>query len=194
MKRVAALYGGSFVEHRVLKQQRYRRWLAETIYLPDLSVTDLSEIEGLLVPDGSHHLILEAASGQIRDFLDQGGTVLLFGDQPLPWLPGLEWEFRVAKRPEPGELIAQHPDHSFHRYLDLDDIWHYHGLFRPPPGAETLLATADGGAVLYIDRVSTRGTLLVTSLDLVRHVGDRGNDVSAQFLDHFLPWVVEELL
>ncbi len=39
MKRLAALYGGSFPEHRVLNQPKYHRWLAATIHLPDLPAT-----------------------------------------------------------------------------------------------------------------------------------------------------------
>ncbi len=194
MKRLAALYGGSFPEHRVLHEPEYRRWLAEVIYLPDLPDADLGRIDGLLVPEGLHHLRLQAAAPQLGAFLNRGGTVLLFGDQPLAWLPGLDWEFREATRPEPGGLVVQQPGDGFHRRLTTDDIWHYHGVFHPPAGTEVLLATADGDAVLYLDRTSTRGTLLVTSLDLFVHVGTSANPTAERFLNRFLPWVVEDLL
>lgn len=194
MKRLAALYGGSFPERRVLDEPQYRRWLTEVIYLLDLPDTDLGRFDGLLVPEGLHHRRLQAAAPQIRGFLDRGGTVLLFGDQPLAWLPGLDWEFREARRPQPGDLLARQPGHRFHRHLGPDDVWHHHGVFHPPAGAETLLTTADGAAVLYLDRASTPGTLLVASLDLLVHVGTSRNPTSERFLDRFLPWVVEDLL
>jgi hypothetical protein len=194
MKRLAALYGGSFPERRVMDQPKYRRWLAEVIYLLDLPETDLGRFDGLLVPEGLHHLRLQAAAPQIGAFLDCGGTVLLFGDQPLAWLPGLDWQFGEARRPGPGDLVAQQRGHSFHRHLSLDDVWHHHGVFHPPAGAEVLLATANGDAVLYLDQSSTPGTLLVTSLDLLVHAGTSGNPISERFLDRFLPWVVEDLL
>jgi hypothetical protein len=193
LKKLAILYGGSLPEHRVLAQPKYRSWLSATIPLLELPKTDLSRFQGLLVPEGLHHQRLKAASEQIHQFLSAGGTVCLFGDQPIPWLPGLDWKFRVANRPQPGELIIEHPESSFHQRLGLEDVWHHHGVFHPPAGAKTLLATSDGATVLYIDRVSTTGTLLVTSLDLLVHIGRTANPVSERFLERFLPWVVERL-
>ena len=52
----------------------------------------------------------------------------------------------------------------------------------------------DGGVVLYIDRVSTRGTLLVTCLDPIAHFGSYFMPATERFLDGFLPWVRAELL
>lgn len=74
-----------------------------------------------------------------------------------------------------------------------DATWHQHGVFSPPPGAETLVATDDGASVLYIDRVSTPGTLLVTSLDLVYHYGSYFMPATERFLGGFLPWVTGQL-
>lgn len=193
MKRLATLYGGSLPEYRTINEPKYSSWLAEAVYLLDLPDTDLSRFDGLLVPEGSHHIKLDAASGQIWKFLEDSGTVILFGDQPISWLPGLDWEFRPAG--ESGELVAGHRDHGFYQYLTIEDAtWHHHGVFHPPSGAETLLATQDGDAVLYIDRVSTPGTLLVTSLDPLAHFGGTFMPAAERFLDRFLPWVVEDLL
>jgi len=193
MKRLAMLYGGSLPEYRTINEPKYHRWFSEVIYLLDLPETDLSRFDGLLVPEGSHHVKLEAASDQIRRFLEDGGTVILFGDQPTTWLPGLDWEFRPAG--DSGELVARHPDHSFYPYLTLEDAtWHHHGVFHPPVGAEALLATQDGRAVLYLDRVSTRGTLLAATLDPLAHFGGTFMPAAERFLDRFLPWVVKELL
>lgn len=192
MKRLAALYGGSLPEHRAFDHPNYRRWLAEVIYLLDLPHADLNDFDGLLIPEGTHHVRLQAASEQIQRFLGGGGTVLLFGDQPIrSWLPGLDWEWRPAE--SSGELVSQHADHSFHRRLgSAVALGHYHGVLHPPAGAETLLATTDGAAVLYIDRVSTPGTLLVASLDAVAHF--EALPAAERFLDGFFPWVAEELL
>ena len=61
-------------------------------------------------------------------------------------------------------------------------------------GARTLLTARDGAGMLYLDRVSTAGTLLVAAPDVFVHLGTTANPISARFLDGFLPWVVEELL
>jgi hypothetical protein len=186
------LYGGSFPEERVLSQPRYQQWVKELVYLPMLPQTDLSAYDVLLVPEGMHHRKMQAAEPQLRAFLDGGGTVAAFGDQPLSWLPGLSWEFSEARRPAPGEIQVQHPDHPFHKSVSPEDIWHHHGFFHPPAEAETLFATPDGGAVLYLDRASTGGTILATSLDLLVHLGTVNNPVSARFLNQFLPWLAAD--
>lgn len=191
MKRLAALYGGSLPEHRTFNEPKYKRWIAEVIYLLDLPSTDLERFDGLLIPEGTHHGRLGAASEQIGRFLESGGTVLLFGDQPVRWLPGLDWEWRPAE--SSGELVTEHPAHGFHQRLaSAVALGHHHGVFHPPAGAEALLATADGATVLYIDKVSTRGTLLVASLDAVAHY--EALPAAERFLDGFFPWAVEELL
>ena len=59
---------------------------------------------------------------------------------------------------------------------------------------EQLVTLGDGGVVLYIDRVSTRGTLLVTCLDPIAHFGSYFMPATERFLDGFLPWVRAELL
>lgn len=193
MKRLAMLYGGSLPEYRTINEPKYQKWFAEEIYILDLPETDLGEFDGLLVPEGSHHVKLEESSGQIRGFLEGGGTVILFGDQPVSWLPGLDWEFRPAG--DSGELTAPNGDHGFFRYLTVEDAtWHHHGVFDPPNGAETLLATQDGRAVLYLDKSSTPGTILAASLDPLAHFGGTFMPAAERFLDRFFPWVVEGLL
>jgi hypothetical protein len=60
--------------------------------------------------------------------------------------------------------------------------------------AETLVATEDGGSVLYVDKVTTPGTMVVTSLDPMYHFGSYFMSATERFLDGFLPWVMEDLL
>lgn len=193
MKRLGMVYGGSVTEYRVLSDARFARWFAETVYLPELSEADLESLDGLLVPEGSHHRKLRAAGGAIRAFLDRGGTAIAFGDQPFPWLPGMAWTFRPAL--PLTHLTTEHSDDGFHHHVPLDGaIWHHHGVFAPPAGGDTLLAADDGAAVLYVDRVSTNGTMVISSLDPLRHTGETAMPAAALFLERFLPWVVLELL
>jgi len=69
--------------------------------------------------------------------------------------------------------------------------WHYHGTFRPPPGAVTLISATAGGAALYIDQASTPGTLVVAALDPMSHYGSYFMPATERFLDAFLPWLAE---
>ena len=201
MRRLAAVNGGASYQHRSLNTPKYRGYLAEIIYILDLPAADLGKLDGLLIPDRINPRRLIAARDQFTDFLQRGGTIIAFGEQPRPWLPGVAWEFRPTKFwwwLDPGAksgLVLAQPEHSLFRYITLEDAtWHQHGVFWPPEGAETLIATEDGGAVLYLDRVSTPGTLVITCLDPIYHFGSYFMPATERFLDGFLPWVVKELL
>ena len=47
---------------------------------------------------------------------------------------------------------------------------------------------------MYLDRVTTPGTLLVTTLDPTYHDGSYFMPATERFLDGFLPWARAELL
>jgi hypothetical protein len=47
---------------------------------------------------------------------------------------------------------------------------------------------------MYLDRVSSNGTLLMTTLDPTYHYGSYFMPATERFLDGFLPWVRAELL
>ena len=200
-RRVAAIYGGTAFQHRTLNEPKYRRHIDELIYLLDLPNVDLTQFDVVIVPDRMHHARLEEHRDQIVAYLEQGGTVIAFGEQPRAWLPGIRWEHRPTNfwwwlEPNPRSgLVLTRPEHSLFRYITLEDAtWHQHGVFWPPEGVETLITLEDGGVVLYVDRVSTAGTLIVTCLDPIAHFGSYFMPATERFLDGFLPWVSEELL
>lgn len=192
-KRLGVAYGGSLPEHRVIEDPRFAPWFAKTVYLPDLTAESLADLDGLYVPEGSNHRRLLAASEPVGRFLERGGTVLVFGDHPVGWIPNLSWEFRPALASP--KLMADCTELSYHAAVpSIEKIWHHHGVLRPPPGAQTLLWTEDGAGVLYLDRVSTGGTILATTLDPMRHAGETLHLGASTYLELFLPWVVNDLL
>lgn len=200
---LAAVYGGSAQHHRALTLPKYARHLTGGLhYLPDLADTDLTGYDGLLIPERLHRGLLTHAADRILELLDAGGTVLAFsGGEPLPeFLPGVRW----AHRPtnfwwwlEPGADLGLHsptPDHPLFDHLQLRDCtWHYHGVLDPPPGAEVLVALPTGEALLYVDRVSTAGTLVMSTLDPLSHFGGHFMPATGRFLDGFLPWAAHAM-
>ncbi|MEM8951969.1 MAG: hypothetical protein AAGC99_21870 [Pseudomonadota bacterium] len=195
MKQLACLHGGAHSERLSLKRPVCADYLAEVIYLLDLPTIDLSAFDGLIIPEGLNQGKLDAAAPQLLRFLDQGGAIFLFGDQPTEWLPGVRWRFAVAGEPDPDNLRIATPDHSFHKTFGPADFYHQHGSFDPPEGADVLMTKRNGDVVLYLDAVSTGGRMMVTSLDLMHHVdGFFSNPVSTRFFDRFLPWVVDDFL
>jgi hypothetical protein len=128
-------------------------------------------------------------------------VVAFAGGEPVPeFLPGVRWEHRPTNFwwwLEPGAdlgLRSPSPQHSLFEHLSLRDCtWHYHGVLDPPPGAEVLVTLADGEALLYVDRVSTAGTLVVATLDPLSHYGGHFMPATERFLDGFLPWIGGEV-
>jgi hypothetical protein len=196
---LAAVYGGGAAHHRALTVAKYARHLTGgLIYLPDLATTDLTGLDGLILPERMHRGKLIEAAPRILELLDAGGTVVAFaGGEPIPeFLPGVRWEHRPTNYwwwLDPGsrlELGSPSPDHELFAHLTLGDCtWHYHGALDPPPGAEVLVTLPSGEALLYVDRMSSPGTLVVATLDPLHHFGSHFMPATERFLDGFLPWL-----
>ncbi|MGH8998357.1 MAG: hypothetical protein ACRDY7_03105, partial [Acidimicrobiia bacterium] len=200
---LAAVYGGSAQHHRTLTAPKYARHLTGGfIYLPDLAGADLRGLDGLVIPERLHRRLLTEAAPRVCDLLDAGGTVAAFaGGEPLPeFLPGVRFEPRPTNYwwwLEPGAdlgLRTPSPGHSLFEHLELADCtWHYHGVLDPPAGAEVLVTLPGGEALLYVDRVSTAGTLVVSTLDPISHYGSYFMPATERFLDGFWPWLSASL-
>jgi hypothetical protein len=200
---LAAVFGGSAQHHRTLTAPKYARHLTGgPVYLPDLAATDLTAHAGLVIPERLHRGLLTRAAPRILDLLDAGGTVIAFGGgEPVPeFLPGVRWQHRPTNYwwwLESGadlDLRSPAPDHALFDHLELADCtWHYHGVLDPPAGAVTLVTVPSGEALLYIDRVSTAGTLVVATLDPISHYGSYFMPATERFLDGFLPWAATNL-
>jgi hypothetical protein len=195
---LAAVYGGSSQHHRTLTEPRYARHLTGgLVYLPELADTDLTVYRGLLIPERMHRGLLTRGAQRIAELLECGGTVIAFsGGEPIPeFLPGVLWEHRPTNYwwwLEPGADLGVQlptPEHPlFHRLTLRDCTWHYHGVLEPPDGAQSLVELAPGQALLYVDEVSTPGTLVVSTLDPISHYGSYFMPATERFLDGFLPW------
>lgn len=198
MRRIAVLYGGNSHQFRTLYEPKYRRYLHQIIYLPDLISTSLDDIDVLLIPSQLHQRLVSESQHIMDGFTDRGGIIAAFGAQPNSWIPGHNWEFRPTNfwwwldSSARSGLVVEHPEHDLFQYLTLRDAtWHYHGVFYPPAEAEVLIGLEGGGAILYIDKVTTSGTLIMTTLDPEFHYGSYFMPATERFLDKFLPWLAE---
>ncbi len=197
-RRLVALDGGTYYHRESLCGERYRRYFDEVWYAPELPQRALDEVACLLVTDRINPRLMVAAKKSVAAFLDRGGFVVAMGEtHPERWLPGIEWEFHPTnfwwwKTPGATQgLIAPRPLHSLMQDMTLEDAsWHYHGVFTPPPGADIAIALdGDRGTLLYEDRVTTRGRMLLSTLDPFFHHGSNFMPATTRFLDRFLPWL-----
>jgi hypothetical protein len=196
--RLVALDGGTYYHREALYGDRYRRFFDDIWYAPELTHRSLDAVHCLLVTDRINPRLMIAAKDLVAAFLRCGGFVVAMGEtHPERWLPGIEWAYRPTNFwwwRTPGAtqgLVAPAPLHSLMRVMTLDDAnWHYHGVFTAPAGAEIAIALDhDRGTLLYDDRVTTPGRMLVTSLDPFFHHGSNFMPATTRFLDRFLPWL-----
>lgn len=195
--RIALLDAGTYFHHATFNDPDLRPLFARAIHTPALTAAALDGIEVLYVASWQDARLMASKASIIRAFLDVGGTVAAMGESsPQHWLPGVAWHARPVnfwwwKTPGADSgLRASHLDHGFWQYLSLADAtWHQHGYFDLPPGATPLVQLAEGGTVLYEDRVTTPGRMIVTSLDPCYHHGSYFMPATSRFLRGFLPWL-----
>jgi hypothetical protein len=198
---LAALYGGSAPHRRTLLESEYARYFDEVVHVLDIHDSDLKAFDGLFIPSRLHIEARNAHHDRLREFLEDGGNVVTFGQQPDPWLPEIEWTHRPTNfwwwLDENGDSGLRFPrqDHPFFDHVPPADCeWHFHGSFDPPQGADVLIEDVEGDAVLYVDRETWTGQTLVTTLDPTYHFGSHFMPATDRFLSGFLPWLHDEFL
>lgn len=201
---IGVVTGGTSYHRFALEDPRVAALVTRPLYLPTLAAGDLDGLAAVVVADWIHPGQLRRHAGLLLDFAARGGTLVVLGEvQVHTWLPGARWEPLPTNFwwwLEPGAdsgVRARHTGHSLFRHLDpRDAVWHYHGLFEPPDGALPLLVVEEGGrergVILYEDRVSTPGRLLVSSLDPFYHHGSGFIPQATRFLLALLRWLAEE--
>lgn len=201
MTTLAGLYGGSAPHRRTFLESEYARFFDDVIYLLDVADADLESFDGLVIPSRLHIGQRNAHGDHLRAFLERGGDVITFGQQPDPWLPEIEWTHRPTNfwwwRDPDGDsgLRFPRPEHAFFDHVPPDDcVWHFHGSFDPPAEADVLIQDDAGGAVLYIDEETWSGRTIVTTLDPTYHFGSHFMPATDRFLSNFLPWLHDEFL
>ncbi len=135
----------------------------EPIDVYDLPTTDLSPFTGLIISGRVDQEMLHRHRHAIRAFLDDGKVVVFSGQVFRPWLPGVSGTELVdlgALGGTAAVTIAPHPVFDGLTPADFGPSF-VHGYNTPPAGAEIVVSLPDGNAVVYVDRASTGGTILV---------------------------------
>lgn len=194
---IAALDAGTYYHHRTFHTLELMSYLDRHLYLPELDDAALAGCDALIVSCRTNPDLLVPHRERFARFLAAGKTLVAMGETGAHrWLDGVRWtdcevNFWWWKTPgaDSGLRLA-HPAHPLFSHLTLADAtWHQHGTFTPPPGARSLIDKAGAGSVLYEDRHSTPGRLIVTSLDPMYHHGSYFMPAASRFLRGFLPWL-----
>lgn len=153
----------------------------------------------LIVPMMADQEFLFAHRSVVRDFLDRGAILVFSGHLLREWVPGARPFLPKAARSRQDYAIRRVTDHPLVAGLADEQIavrrgvagFFARGHHPPPDGAEVVLTFASGEPVLYVDQVSTRGTILLHA----------GNDIvslrdlavpSAGLAGRLLDWIQVE--
>ncbi len=195
--RIAFVDGGTYYHHATFHDPELRDYFDASIYVLDLPVADLSEYDCLYIASRQNPVDLIAARQVIADFLAAGKTLVAWGESRAEqWLDGIRWApcetnfwWWLTPGADSGLRLAA-AEHSLFRHIGLQDAtWHRHGVLQPPAGAVSLIDAVEGGSVLYEDRISTPGRLIVSTLDPCYHHGSYFMPATTRFLHGFLPWL-----
>lgn len=198
---ILTIHPGAYYHIESLESDRYAGYFDQLVRPEDLGDIRLEDFSVVLVPCRTPADRMVPHKQRLLAYLDQGGTIIATGESHSElWLPGIEFTGQdtnywwwLEKDGDLGVRVAR-PGHSMFQYLGESDVtWHLHGWFRVPDGVEVLAINGEGNPILYVDEVTTRGRMIITSLDPFYHHGSRFMPATTRFLDGFLPWMRKEL-
>jgi hypothetical protein len=198
---ILAIHPGAYYHVESFETPRYAAYFDQLVRPEALAGMRLEDFAVVLIPCRTPGDRLAPHAAQLQRYLDQGGTIVVTGENEFAeFLPGIRftpqptnWWWWLEPGADLGVRIAA-PGHPLFTQLAQRDLtWHLHGWFDVPAGAEVLAVNAEGKPILYVDEVSTKGRLVVTSLDPFFHHGSHFMPATTRFLDGFLPWVRQDL-
>lgn len=199
LPRIALLHTGTGYQLQTISDPALAPYQMSFVYLPDLKQGGLDSFDVVFVADREHPDLLVRNAPDILGVAERGGVLVIFGENAAHrWVPDIDWEPRPTNfwwwrtGEDHGMRKRNLDDPIWAHFTDRAMIWHHHGIFQPPTGAVTLIEVeedgAEVGATTYIDRVSTRGEIFVTTMDPVFHHGAGFMPGATQLLYQTLRW------
>lgn len=141
--------------------------LLERVDIYDIDQASFDQYKAIIIPVVTDEEFLYLHKGKISDYLNHGGIVVSFAQIFRPWLPG-NTLWRRSGQSIKERFIQANPDHPLFKGVTEYDMNYRRGVkgffsrgyFIPPAGAETALRDNQGKCVVYIDRMTTPGTIL----------------------------------
>ncbi|MBD8006472.1 phosphate starvation-inducible protein PhoH [Bacillus norwichensis] len=168
MKTVLFIQSGAvFGEHRLTREELQHTVSEIDVY--DLKDIDLSPYKSVAIDSFVDQRYLMEHRNIIEQFLNQRKIVIFSGNLYLSWLPGVSnfvarkvqthRDYEVENKLQHPIFSGVEPDHM--TYKRGVSGFFARGHHPVPDGAEVILTLRGDIPITYIDRVSTKGTILV---------------------------------
>lgn len=143
----------------------------ERIDMYELPRVDLSRVSGLVVSSQVDQEFLYRHRDRVRAFLDAGGVVAFSGHLSRQWLPGARCFRPKSIESHDDYTVVEANPHPVFQGVEMEDLTYHRGVagffarghHPPPDGSTTVLRFTSGEPVVYVDEVSTNGTIFAHS-------------------------------
>ncbi|NHN32536.1 phosphate starvation-inducible protein PhoH [Paenibacillus agricola] len=165
----------------------------------DFPQANLEPYIALIIQGSIDQELLLKHKEKIRKFVDSGKVLVFGGHLFLPWLPGAASFIPKEIRGHQDYEVNFHQAHPIFEGVDPNELSYRKGVagffargHHPlPAGAEVVLTLPDGEPTLYIDRVSTEGTLFVSSGNALLGYQDP-TESTGQITKRLIDWIRSE--
>jgi hypothetical protein len=137
---------------------------------PDFA-PDLNQFDLVIAPNGTDNIALWRIRAKIADYLQHGGTLFCFDGWFTDWVPGNRWIMDNSKKTIDVRYLPGQDSMGILDKFSLADLnfskgisgWWACGYIEPADGAEVLVQDTWGRALVVIDRVTTKGLMVLTA-------------------------------
>lgn len=183
---------------RFVKQPFFEANL-ERIDMYELPQVDLSLVSGIVVSSQIDQDFLYRHRDQVRAFLQTGGVVAFSGHLSRQWLPGANcFQPKTIESHDDYTVVEANP-HPVFEGVAMDDLTYHRGVagffargHNPPPAESTpILRLESGEPIVYVDEVSTSGTIFAHSGNDLISMSQRSS-TAARVPEQLVAWMRTE--
>lgn len=192
--KIGLIFNGVWSQYAMASAPKYRD-IYELIYVHDLSESDLSGYDAIVIPFQSHQAALNQHKAKLYDFLALGRRVVVFGDSTPQWLDAV-WEDRPVNNywwvEHPDHPPISETDHSHPLFAGLKPrhaCWHIHGVYTSIPENSRVLQRNANGEIVTWETEAYGGCLIASTLDPIVEHGIQQIRHLDNFVDNMTEWL-----
>ena len=178
------LYLGIDIQFSRLNDRDHKRGLS-FLSQYDLPYADLNTYDGLIISTHIDEYFMAEHDSRLQDYLNSGGVIFTLAEKSMEWLQQVpDWK-RSTVPLKDREVHIKKTDNGLLENIQPEDLEYRKGVrgffsrgyFEAvPENSEVLITDQNNDVILYVDRVSSNGTIYAgAGTDLYRIYTDENN-------------------